>query len=139
LSSPLFLDTAYVYAIVNPNDQWHAPAVSWQSEVVSSKTPLVTTEFILTEIADGLSAVKFRNAAAQIVRTLQLDASIEIVTASTDLFCAGFDLYEARTDKDWGLTDCISFVVMTRRGITGALTTDDHFRQAGFQALLTQT
>ena len=45
-------------------------------------------------------------------------------------------LYRARPDKEWGLTDCVSFTVMTDRGLTEALTTDDHFRQAGFRALL---
>lgn len=39
-------------------------------------------------------------------------------------------------DKEWGMTDCISFVVMQDMGIIDALTTDDHFRQAGFRALL---
>ena len=39
-------------------------------------------------------------------------------------------------DKEWGLIDCVSFVVMEYRGITEALTSDAHFEQAGFQALL---
>jgi predicted nucleic acid-binding protein len=45
-------------------------------------------------------------------------------------------LYGARPDKEWGLTDCISFVVMEERGLTLALTTDRHFEQAGFQSAL---
>ena len=49
---------------------------------------------------------------------------------------AGLALYANRTDKDWSLTDCISFVVMNERGITDALTGDHHFEQAGFAALL---
>ena len=47
-----------------------------------------------------------------------------------------FALFEARTDKEWGMTDCISFTVMQERGLLDALTSDDHFRQAGFRALL---
>jgi predicted nucleic acid-binding protein len=46
------------------------------------------------------------------------------------------DLYRNRADKNWSLTDCISFVVMKRKGITEALTGDHHFEQAGFKALL---
>ena len=45
-------------------------------------------------------------------------------------------LFEARADKEWSLTDCISFVVMTEQRIADALTTDHHFIQAGFNALL---
>ena len=53
-----------------------------------------------------------------------------------DTFARGFDLYARRPDKSWSLTDCISFVVMTDRGLTEALTGDHHFEQAGFRALL---
>jgi predicted nucleic acid-binding protein len=45
-------------------------------------------------------------------------------------------LYRSRLDKEWGLTDCISFIVMEQRGITKALTTDLHFQQAGFAVLM---
>ncbi len=41
-----------------------------------------------------------------------------------------------RLDKDWSLTDCISFAVMQERSLTEALTSDHHFEQAGFTALL---
>ena len=49
------------------------------------------------------------------------------------------DLYEARMDKEWGLVDCLSFHVMWDRGLTKALTSDEHFEQAGFVALLRQS
>jgi hypothetical protein len=39
----------------------------------------------------------------------------------------------ARPDKEWSLTDCISFVAMNERNITDALTSDHHFEQAGFE------
>jgi predicted nucleic acid-binding protein len=52
------------------------------------------------------------------------------------LFDAGLELYSRRPDKEWSLTDCISFVVMEEHGLTEALTTDHHFEQAGFTALL---
>ena len=45
-------------------------------------------------------------------------------------------MFAARPDKDWSLTDCISFVVMQERNIQDALTADHHFEQAGFVALL---
>jgi predicted nucleic acid-binding protein len=45
-------------------------------------------------------------------------------------------MYIARTDKDWSLTDCISFSIMENRGITDALTADHHFQQAGFKTLM---
>jgi uncharacterized protein len=67
---------------------------------------------------------------------LEADQSVTIVPASDDLFRRGVDLYRQRPDKDWPLTDCLSFVVMNDHGATEALTGDHHFEQAGFQALL---
>ncbi|PYP86948.1 MAG: hypothetical protein DMF61_12200 [Blastocatellia bacterium AA13] len=45
-------------------------------------------------------------------------------------------LSSPKDDKEWGITDCISFVVMRERRLTKALTTDRHFQQAGFRTLL---
>ncbi len=59
-----------------------------------------------------------------------------IVPSSSDLFWRGIKLFDARPDKEWSLTDCISFEVMAELGLTDALTADHHFEQAGFRALL---
>ncbi len=132
----LFIDTAFVYAVINPRDQWHESAAKWQSKIETEKLFLLTTEFVLAEIADGLSAVNFRRDAARAIYILQENLYVEIVPASPELFAQALNLYERRPDKDWGLTDCTSFVVMKENNLTEALTTDEHFRQAGFKALL---
>jgi predicted nucleic acid-binding protein len=59
-----------------------------------------------------------------------------VISTSEDIFDQGLSLYKERQDKGWGLTDCISFVVMRERAITEALAADRHFEQAGFKALL---
>jgi len=59
-----------------------------------------------------------------------------VIPASSELFEAGLELYRSRADKQWSMTDCISFVVMRREGITDALTADRRFEQAGFHVLL---
>ncbi len=64
------------------------------------------------------------------------DPNIEIISLNDSLYDEAFELFSSRTDKEWGLVDCISFVVMRERGITEALTADEHFEQAGFRALL---
>ena len=133
---PIFLDTAYVNALVNTRDQWHSAAVQWQRKLSADKRQLVTTEFVLVEIADGLAAVRFRVQAVQVIATLQASPLVEILPASSQLFTAALELYRSRGDKDWGLTDCASFVVMSERHLSEALTTDEHFRQAGLRILL---
>ncbi len=121
---------------MNSRDQWHAAAVRWERKLSADKRRLVTTEFVLVEIADGLAAVRFRVQAVQVIATLQASSLVEIIPASSRLFTAALELYRSRGDKDWGLTDCASFVVMGERGLSEALTTDDHFRQNGFRVLL---
>jgi hypothetical protein len=135
-NNALFLDTAYVYALFNTRDQWHEKAVEWERKIALENQLLVTTQFVLTEIGNGLSSLKFRRQAISIIYALQQSNLVEVVPVSRELFTKALKLYEQRPDKSWGLTDCTSFVVMTENNLTDALTTDEHFRQAGFKALL---
>jgi len=91
---------------------------------------------VLIEIGNALSSRRLRHVAVQLLTTLESDPIVEIVPLSEDLYGRAFAFYRARPDKEWGLVDCISFVVMQERGIYEALTSDEHFRQAGFRALL---
>ena len=133
---PVYLDTAYINALINTRDQWHEAAIRWERKLATDRRRLITTEFVLVEIADGLAAVRFRLHAGQVIAALQASALVEITPASSDLFTAALELYRSRADKDWGLTDCASFIAMRERTLSEALTTDEHFRQAGFRALL---
>ncbi len=99
-ASPAFLDTAYIYALVNTRDQWHRQAVQWQRKLTLEQRTLVTTELILVEIADGLAAVKFRTQAAQIIKTLQSSPFVQVVPSSTRLLNDALELYRQRADKD---------------------------------------
>ena len=62
--------------------------------------------------------------------------NVKVVSVDSALLRRAIDFYHSRGDKEWGLTDCISFIVMEDNGLTEALTTDEHFQQAGFRALL---
>jgi len=80
--------------------------------------------------------VSHRKAAVKLLNALEDDPKVEIVAASDDLYLRALRLYRDREDKEWGLIDCMSFVVMNDRSLTDALTADKHFQQAGFSALL---
>jgi predicted nucleic acid-binding protein len=131
-----FVDTAFVHALINARDQWHALALNWQQRLTPARPRYVTTEYVLWEIADGLAAVRFRLQAAKSVRAFLANPHVEVVLASAELLDAALTLFQNRSDKEWSLTDCASFIVMTERGLTDALTSDEHFRQAGFRPLL---
>jgi hypothetical protein len=129
----IFLDTNYFLALVNPRDYLHQQAQAW-AQVLTE--PLLVTEYVLLEVFNTLSALRDRPKAHAILVQLDAASDCERVSASAELFQAGVKLHAGRPDKEWSLTDCISFVVMERRGVTRALTYDRHFEQAGFEALL---
>lgn len=131
--TPTFLDTSFLLAVLLTDDAHHQRAVTVQQ---SLQGPLLTTEYVLVELADALVSEHLRLKASMAINALKADPAVHIVQASTALMDRGLAFYAARNDKRWSLTDCISFVVMTDVGATDALTSDRHFEQAGFRALL---
>jgi predicted nucleic acid-binding protein len=129
----IFADSVYFFALVNARDTFHPRAAEFAAR---SENPFVTTAWIITEVADGLCARATRETAIRLLDILQSSADVEIVQPSAELFQQGLERYRQRPDKNWSLTDCISFLVMEQRGITEALTADHHFQQAGFSTLL---
>ena len=131
-----FLDTSFAIALSSPKDQFHHLARELAGKLQEDSTRLITTRAVLLEIGNSLSKLAFRTHAITLLNSLEADPNVELVAMTDDLFHRGFQLFAARPDKEWGLIDCISFVVMQDRNINFALTTDDHFTQAGFLALL---
>ena len=93
------------------------------------------TEAVLIEIGNALSAIN-RTGAVEFIRGCYRTRNIRVVPVDTDLLKRATELYAARHDKDWGLTDCISFIVMQEQRLRDAITGDVHFRQAGFRAIM---
>ena len=132
----IFIDASYVIALAIPADEAHAKAVELADWLRRNPAGLVTTRAVLLEIGNALSRLRFRSAAAEVLETVESDARIQVVPLDEELYADALSLFRSRTDKEWGMTDCISFVVMKQRGLRDALTTDQHFEQAGFRALM---
>ena len=129
----VFADTFFFLAILNPADGAHRRSVELSRSLVARR---VTTTWVLTEVADAMSQSSNRAVFLKFLAALERNPAVSIVPASEALHRRGLDLYRSRPDKDWSLTDCISFVVMQEHGIAEALTGDRHFTQAGFAALI---
>lgn len=130
-----FADSFHYLALANPRDSYHLAAIR---TTANRSGMMVTTHWVLTEVADALASPHLRPRFLDLLSMLKADRLVEIAPATADLFERGIELYRHRPDKDWPLTDCLSFVVMQERGITEALTSDAHFVQAGFVALLAE-
>ncbi len=129
----VFADTFFFLAAVNPDDA--APDRGMQFSD-NYDGPLLTTAWVITELADALASREQRHAFREFHESLATDARVEILPADQALFERGLKLCFERPDKDWSLTDCVSFVVMKEREVADAATGDHHFDQAGFHALL---
>jgi len=129
----IFADTSFYVGLINPRDESHAAAVEFARRF---RGVTLTTEYILVELGNWLSQSGDKRAFISLLGQLRSDDMTIILSAERSLFDRGFGLYSKRIDKDWSLTDCISFVVMRERASTEALTADHHFAQAGFVVLL---
>ncbi len=132
----VFLDTAYAIALSSESDKYHERALNLAEQLEKAATRLVTTRAIQLGIGNALSKQRYRHAAIQLLDALEADPAVEIIPLTETLYLQALQLYRERQDKEWGLVDCISFIVMAERSLTEALTTDEHFQQAGFRALL---
>ena len=128
----VFADTFALIAWLNPRDDAHAVVSAYLDGFAGR---LVTTEWVLVELADALSAPEARVTAPAFLKALRADPLFDVVGYLPTVYQAGFNLFASRPDKAWSLTDCISFGVMTERELPDALTADLHFEQAGFRAV----
>lgn len=138
LDGKVFLDAAYLIALAQPGDEHHAQARQISQALNTNRTRIVTTRAVLLEVGSALSKIKLRRAAIPLLEAIEATKLVEIVPLDEELARAGWKLFCQRPDKEWSWADCISFVVMREREIRQALTTDEHFEQAGFSALLRQ-
>ncbi|NJM39933.1 MAG: PIN domain-containing protein [Anaerolineae bacterium] len=132
----IFLDTSYLLALVSSHDASHDRALEGARGLAASRRKSVTTEAVLFELCNGLSRKPWRQSAVDIVRALRTNADVVVVPNSSTLLTRSFELFANRLDKEWSLTDCLSFIVMQDQGLKQVLTTDHHFRQAGFEIVL---
>jgi uncharacterized protein len=130
------LDTSFVLALENRDDPFHERAKSLANDFNSENGIFLLHWGILLEIGDGYARVERREKGRGLLEKIRKEEGFRIVPLTEPLLQEAITLYAERHDKNWGLTDCVSFAIMRQESIVEALTADVHFRQAGFQALL---
>jgi predicted nucleic acid-binding protein len=131
----IFADTFYWVALTDPADPRYREAIALDDRLAGST--IFTTDEVLSEFLTFFAGDEWlRDRAARTVSMLLFeDRAVRVVPQSRDSFLAGLNLYRARPDKGYSLTDCISMQTLRREGLTQVLTNDRHFEQDGFQAL----
>jgi uncharacterized protein len=119
-SERLFLDTAFIQALLNPRDDYHNRAKQLFPRIREASEVWIT-EAIFVEVGNALSAFN-RSGAVQFIQQCYRTDNIKVISVDTELLMQALALYQSRPDKAWGLTD--------------AVTGDRHFVQAGFHVLM---
>jgi predicted nucleic acid-binding protein len=135
----MFWDTAAFVALSNAKDALHQQAVQVSTELARAQTRMLTTDAVLIEVVNTFSKTAWRPTAWRILEAVQASVVLgvaKVVHIDAAFWQRGWNLHRSRADKDWGLTDCLSFEVMKAHSVTQAFTSDCHFEQAGFVRLL---
>lgn len=128
----VYADTSFFLALLRADDPVHHRA---QAELAVNRT-IVTSEFIIVELGNACARAADHGDFLALIRGMRASQRTRIIGSDSTLLERGLALMAVRADKDWSLTDCISFVIMEQEGLSDALTADKHFEQAGFRALL---
>ncbi|MFT3768755.1 MAG: PIN domain-containing protein [Minicystis sp.] len=134
----VFVDTSFFVAVLNPRDRLRQRAVRVARSL--GRVRLVTTDGVLIEVLNYFAewGSELRSAADQSVRRTRAGSSNIVIPQSREGFDRAHQRYADRLDKGYSLTDCDSMLVMEERGIQDILSSDQHFIQAGFRALLAE-
>ncbi len=132
----VLMDTSFVLALENKDDPHHQRARALDNQLLKEDGVLLLHWGILLELADGYARVGRRAKGLQLLAKFESEQGYRLCPITDFLMQEALNLYRTRPDKDWGLTDCLSFVLMKQEGVIEALTADVHFCQAGFAALL---
>src|SRR5437868_13620178 len=120
----VLLDTSYLLALEIANDQNHRSAIQHWHKITKSLPQLVTTSFILDEVATYFNSRGYHAKAVQVGNNLLTSPSVQFIHIDAGLLFEGWSYFQQHDDKDYSLTDCISFVIMRKMGITTALSFD---------------
>lgn len=132
----VFVDTSAWLALANKSDNLHARAVDLNQALLSRGARYVTTDAVLTEVANSLARPPLRHAGIRFLDGIFASRRVTILYIDAERFARGWQLYKDRPDKEWGLTDCTSFIVMADEAIREAFAADQHFQQAGYRCLI---
>jgi uncharacterized protein len=132
----VFADTSGLYALVDKQDDHHRTAREVVQRLVQAGRKLVVTDYIIDETVTLAKARSGARVALRVLDLIDQSAGIRIEWIGAARFQAVKLFVRRHADHEYSFTDCSSFVVMRELKLHQALTSDGHFPEAGFEALL---
>lgn len=129
----IFVDTSAFYALADKSDSNHKKAATFQNSLLKAKTPLLTTNYVISETYTLIRTRLGHAAAVRVIEGIKESDLVEIVHVPIGLEEEAWDILKSQADKDYSYVDAVSFVVMGSRKLSDAFTFDEHFQQYGFE------
>ncbi len=136
--SAAFVDTSWFKAYVDERDEHHRQARGLMDKMVARELAvknLLTSDYVLDESITFIRLAHSHSKALEFARTTINSRLVKVQFVGEELFLESLDLFEKSKDKTWSFTDCTSFVLMMKNGVSRVFAFDPHFEQAGFHTL----
>ncbi len=127
-----FVDTSAFIALADASDQYHAGAVAYFEELLVSKQPLVTSNFILDETYTWLKRKLGFDAAITFGEQTKKSAQLKVITVDEETERRAWKIFVKYRDQAFSYTDCTSFALMQTGKLNTAFAFDGHFVILGF-------
>lgn len=134
----VFVDSSALKADYDSGDDHHPDARELMRKIQARETEItsfLTTDYVLDEAVTLTRFAHSHGKAVELAEATLASRFVRVVYTGEELFSAAVKLFKLHPDKEWSFTDCVSFAVMREEGVRSAFTFDNHFRQAGFDAL----
>jgi predicted nucleic acid-binding protein len=135
MASDVLFDTSGFFALMDGRDPVHRRAVAWVQAQQRRVRP-VSTEWIVGETCTLLVARKRPHLVVRFLDYLDRSSALLLVNPDDTLLRSAKALIRQQAEQGYSFVDCLSFCLMKERTMREALTTDEHFRKAGFSPLL---
>ncbi|MBD2189130.1 type II toxin-antitoxin system VapC family toxin [Pseudanabaena mucicola] len=134
----LFVDTSGWASLFIHSQTYYPQAEKYFRLAIQNQQKIYTTNYVIAELVALLNSPLrvSREKVFEIVDAIKTVSYVEVIHVDKEIDTLAWKLCKSRLDKAWSLVDCSSFIVMQKLDIQEALTTDQHFEQAGFIRLL---
>ena len=139
MARELFVDSSGWYALLDRRDPHHARARRVAAQTAKAHAMLVTTDYVIDETATLTKSRAGPHACTRFFDLIEQTRALRIEWIGPERFDSARRFFRKYLDHGYSFTDSTSFEIMRELGIGDALTSDAHFVEAGFGALLDRT
>lgn len=125
----VFVDTSGWYAAVDRHDPHHGMVARWLRR---NLLPLVTSDYVFDETVTLIRMELKHAAAVRFGENIRASTAVHIMSVTTEDRGAAWETFKKFDDQKFSFTDCTSFALMKRAGLSHVLGTDGHFSVMGF-------